>query len=433
MNGSHKHNDDIKDFVKSSLSQFEAEPPADLWDKIELRMRRRRRVVFYRISAIAASVLLLFSLGFLFVPRYFADLNQPSVGALQKTDSGHAQKTLSNLPSANLKKEDDRFVEEGLSLVVTSGQHHLRPLTPETNKHSDPIESKKNESFLLSGENQEIQHIQLSDNDATNDSIELMADKTEVIPEKNQANQLLITDGKGSLILDSPADKKKIVSKWSMAVGYGTTSSIELAQKATEMSSPAGNYTFDAFSSELANETLYFEEVEATTHQSPVTFGVMLSRRWGGKWNVETGLVYTRLGYMVKTREFSNSYREYHNELYYLGIPIGVRLSILDRKRYGIFASQSLIFEKGMAGRTSIQTYTNNVISSTENDYLGIRGVQISSLSGLGAEIKFGGNLSVYGQAGVQIFFLNRTQPYNIRSARMAWPSFQAGLRIQLD
>lgn len=46
MNGSHKHNDDIKDFVKSSLSQFEAEPPADLWDKIELRMRRRRRVVF---------------------------------------------------------------------------------------------------------------------------------------------------------------------------------------------------------------------------------------------------------------------------------------------------------------------------------------------------------------------------------------------------
>jgi hypothetical protein len=119
--------------------------------------------------------------------------------------------------------------------------------------------------------------------------------------------------------------------------------------------------------------------------------------------------------------------------LYYLGVPLGIRFAITERKRFGLFATQSVIIEKGITSSSYTDTYTQGVLSGSENNEAGIRGIQLSSLTGLGADVKIAGNLSAYGQAGIQVFMLNSTQPYNIRSARVAWPSFQVGLRMKLE
>ena len=105
----------------------------------------------------------------------------------------------------------------------------------------------------------------------------------------------------------------------------------------------------------------------------------------------------------------------------------------MERKRFGIFATQSVIIEKGIKSSNYTYTFTQGELSGSENNEAGIRGIQLSSLTGLGADVKIAGKMSAYGQAGIQVFMLNNTQPYNIRSARVAWPSFQVGLRMKLE
>ncbi|NTW26358.1 MAG: outer membrane beta-barrel protein, partial [Lentimicrobium sp.] len=173
-------------------------------------------------------------------------------------------------------------------------------------------------------------------------------------------------------------------------------------------------------------------EVENTTHNAPLTLGLLISRQIGKKWNLETGLVYTKLGYQIETSEINQTYHEYRSEIYYLGIPLGVRFGIIDRKRFGIYAAQSLIIEKGIAGRTYNDTYNQGLLTGSENNSVSIRGIQLSSLTGIGADLRIAPKISLYGQTGLQLFFMNASQPYNIRSARVAWPSFQLGLRVKI-
>jgi hypothetical protein len=93
---------------------------------------------------------------------------------------------------------------------------------------------------------------------------------------------------------------------------------------------------------------------------------------------------------------------------------------------------QSVVFEKGVSSSRTTNTYKGNSLTSTETVSFPVRGIQVSSITGMGAEVDVVKQLGFYGQAGAQVFFLNASQPFNIRSAHMVWPSFQLGLRFHL-
>jgi hypothetical protein len=188
----------------------------------------------------------------------------------------------------------------------------------------------------------------------------------------------------------------------------------------------------DDFSSEVAEETAYFEDIESTTHAAPLVFGLSISRNISKRWNLETGLVYSRLGTVIRASEINAAYREYKSVLNYLGVPVGIRFEILKRKSLGIYAMQSVVFEKGVSSSRTTNIYKKNTLSSTETVSFPVRGIQVSSITGMGAEVDVVKQLGFYGQAGAQVFFLNASQPYNIRSAQMVWPSLQLGLRFHL-
>ncbi len=427
-------NDKIKKLTGPVLSQFEAEPPADMWSRIEWQTRRNKRIVLFRYLAMAASVLILMGVGFsLLVTDEKPDFRSESKPAVNQNEVKDAV----NSPVAKAESLHKSVIQP--SFVVKSSNNNS------SNQRYVPVSIQRADQKLAqSGEPRFTTELSQKNED-TSPGEKLLATESnlngfaadsaafaEVTPAPVVISNLNPPDIPESVTVKPPVKDERGNSNWQLALGYGTSAAIEMSGKESALNSPKSNYSHDGLTAEVANETSYFEEIKNVSHDAPLSFGFMISKQFYHRWYVEIGLLYTRLGYQVKTFEMNKSYHQYSNELYYLGVPLVIRYAILERKRFGMFASQSVILEKGVASRSNTDTYTQGILSGSESSQAGIRGIQLSSLTGIGAEVNVSGNLSAYGQTGLQLFFMNGSQPYNIRSARMAWPSFQLGLRMKL-
>ncbi len=145
----------------------------------------------------------------------------------------------------------------------------------------------------------------------------------------------------------------------------------------------------------------------------------------------ESGLIYTRLSTISQTYVMNGWQNVYESNLHYVGIPLGLRYELLKRRHFSIFISQAVIFEKGIRASNNTTNFQDGVLTSSETTLDKIKGFQLSSNSSFGADFVISKQFSLYTQAGVQFFFLNEKQPYNIRSTRTAWPSIQTGLRYR--
>ncbi len=428
--------DKIKDLVNKGLSQFEAEPPLDMWARIERQSRRRKKLFLIYGFSIAASVLILVAIGIsILIPG-----NKPGQNSNQL--QAEAKRTNANV-SSEQSSGTVPIVKEITSLPESSGDHIAA--TKASIKTTEVKKAdRKAETVVISIEpEKETEIISLIAENATENAIPAENKETtepignpEIAVVQSFTNP--VNEDSLSRILHQQAAQPPVTEAqenrgWGLALGYGSNPSFELTKEDYAMNSGNTSFSYDEMSSGVANETSYFDEVENTTHNAPLALGVLISRQLSKKWNLETGLVYTKLGYRIKTSEINQTFHEYRSEIYYLGIPLGVRFGIIERKRFGIYVSQSLIIEKGISASTFNDTYNQGLLTGSENNSVSIRGMQLSSLTGIGAEINIAPRLSFYGQSGLQLFFLNASQPYNIRSARMAWPSFQLGLRIKIN
>jgi len=426
--------DKIKNLAASGLSQFEASPPDDMWARIEHQIDRRKRLVFFRAIALAASVLILLGVGIsLLMPGSERDVNQNKMTA---ADGKNVVEKVAPVQSTEITGTSERTnrSEPDAEVVLSESSESSPEAMPDVSaaRTIKPALIKPDSEFTPP-EIAFVSETLMADKEPVADTLvrtELVAEAVPAVPE---VELISLQPGNNNNVGQPITEDNQKKSAWGLAMGYGSTPAIELRQEESALKSPGNNFSFDEISADLANETSFFDEVENITHHAPVTLGMLVSRQFAKRWNVESGLLYTKLGYLIRTIEMNASYREYRNDLYYLGIPIGVRFNILAHKRFGIYATQSVILEKGIAGRGYTDSYSKGLLKGSESNKISIRGIQLSSLTGLGGEVKIAGKLSVYGQTGVQLFYLNGSQPYNIRSARMAWPSFQAGLRIQLN
>lgn len=433
-----ENKDKLKEIAASHLAKFEAAPPEEMWSRIELQLRRRRRLYLVRVAALAASVLILLGLG---LSRLMTDSVKESVKRnLSSNNFNASAKDSASTHTAGIPSVSEQSSnlqrKERIRSTTPSGQREKtwkRIAALQTEKSAETEYGIKRIS-PVKDEIAIVQDKQFPENEKVKeDSLLVKQDVAEVVPVPVVVNEVQTPV---SILADSEAQPREDGSKnknWGLAFGYGSNPVIELSQKESAMNSPKSNFTYDENSAEVANETSYFENVENTTHNAPVSLGILISKPAGKRWNLETGLIYTKLGYLIRTAEKYESYHEYRNEIYYLGIPLGIRFGLLERRHFGIFSTQSFIIEKGIAGRAYADTYSKGLLKVSESTNVSIRGIQLSSLTGIGAEVNIAPKFAVYGQGGVQLFFLNGTQPYNIRSARMAWPSFQVGLRIKMD
>lgn len=441
-----ENKDRLKEMAHNALNQFEAKPPEGMWDRIQSAMqRKRRRILIFRYSAIAASLLLFLSLGISYFDvtdlvsnhkPVIADKTEIKKEINQSTNSKGNKSTVKLPASKQIQVDKQQNAKNITGKTINNTQNSKTDykkynsakkieigdktqtarlnISQETNQHSDKITRlrAKNETLsysMLKRQNFTMALLPLPESDSVNPVFNLPT---------NLPDQSITTTSKDD--------------KWDLAVNYGVTSGADFSQNGESMNTDRSSYSHDEFSAYLANETSYFEEIQNTVHDAPLTLGITVDKGILPRLSFETGLLYTKLGFRVKTDEMSSFYSEYRNQIHYLGIPAGIRYSFMQRKRFDLYALQWFILEKGIAGRWYVNDYGNNILLSSETNHHSIRGIQFSSLTGVGGQIRLAHPFYLFGQAGVQAFFLNKTQPYNIRSAHIAWPSFQVGLRIGL-
>lgn len=447
----HNENHDfLKEQVGSSMHNFEAEPPAGLWNQIEAGIQKRhKRIILLRYSTIAASLLLLVGVGVTYLNRdHQTEITKAPV-SLKSTVS---QKSIRSQKNAVPPQDaTSSMSEQSIKSPAHSNTKTLNAASLQKKRHHstqgtlEPAQSQAPDMYGLQPSDAvpaepKTQPVTIKEELAVTPLVnpaEPAASPEDAAKELVAVPPVEVKEESAEtpvdLAMKEPA-KAKPANHPSLALTYGLTSGTDLSQNQEAFSRDGGNqYSYDDFSASLANRTLFFEEIEGVDHDAPLALGITFDLPVTQRLFFETGLLYTRLGYRVRTDVFSSSYSEYRNEFYYLGLPLGARYSFLEHKRFDLYALQWIVLEKGIAGRYYIDTYQNDEIRNTQSNHESIRGVQLSSVTALGGAIKITGNISLFAQGGVQVFFLNGTQPYNIRSNHIAWPSFQAGLRIGLN
>lgn len=418
-------NTSFENGIKESFSGFTYPPAPAVWSKVEAGLHRKRRILLYTRLAAAASFLFLFGIsGWIFyqnisVEQAPAALSQKQIKPVieQKEIAGSLPQTTSKtrqqeLPEPVIQAEQN-FDNE--NEVIIANLFEANSTANDDSKVGNPAQEEK-----------------LAEAESANSTgdVAVKTVKNEEPAANHSTETLTLYDQ--TLYDDNLPEEKSKEKSWKLGVGYGTTAGNSGSDPAVSYESNSANFSEDYFSSELSAETKLFEDLENTTHSHPISVGIMINKSLSDKWGLESGLLFTRLKTRATTNPENNSYTEYVSEIFYLGLPITVRFSIINGRRFGLYASQGLVLEKGVSVKYYTNTYSNNVLTDNHTSSYTADGVQLSSLTAAGLEYKFNDLMSIYLQPGFQVFFLNQTQPYNIRSSSSFWPSIQTGLRFQL-
>lgn len=437
-----------------ALRNFEQEPPAGMWERIEGGIKRRhRKIIFFRYGSIAATLLILLSTGIYFLneqtaitgkqftqTRIDADNNNPVKKEPSKTSdtekTGTSGKTVitktlhDKAAKANNKDSEGSSVKGDKAVKVGKPDIKLKDnKTPRKNYrilNNTHISQERNK---LQSEKQAIDLSIISRDELTLAEMPVLKGDYNSI-ESPIKPQIALKETDLAFVGSPLLPEESRAGAWSLALGYGMTSGSDLTQNEETFESRGSKYSYDDFSAQLANQTSFFEEIDNTIHDAPVAIGLVVGKGLSNRISLETGVIYTRLAFRIQTDDLSPFYRKYRNEMFYLGVPAGVRYSFLKREKFNFYALQWGVVEKGIAGRWHIDTYNNNEITDSESKVQIIRGIQFSTITALGGQFKLAGNIYLFGQGGIQVFYLNKTQPFNIRSQKVAWPSIQAGLRV---
>ena len=106
--------------------------------------------------------------------------------------------------------------------------------------------------------------------------------------------------------------------------------------------------------------------IEAEHHDKPITFGIAVNKRIGGKFSLETGLKYSFL-----KSDFRLGTGNYHvdqkQKLHYLGIPMKLSYQFLGYKNLSAYSSAGITLHIPILGKTTANYITDGSSAYTNN------------------------------------------------------------------
>ncbi len=378
----------------------------------------------WKWSAAAAAALLLLSLGTWFIVNQEEYDNYAEKPVEASTESTSVVEAETTKPS-----ESVRFAkEEILADLKQKAADKPKPKTLATVNKTD----EKQFTELTPTESTTIEVSALiADESSGVEPIETSADTETAISNTQLLSKYLAELEELSDIHRDLMEARKTDNKWNLAMAYGTNPNFSMPAEEYAIAPERATFEVDDFTNDMAEETGYYAQIESTQHRHPLSFGLLTGLPLSTRLQFESGLVYTRLSTISLTYVMNGWQNEYESNLHYVGIPIGLRFEFLQRRLFSLFISQAAIFEKGIRASNTTTNFQDGVLTSSETTFGEVKGFQLSSLSSIGADLAITKQFSLYAQGGVQFFFLNEKQPYNIRSTRTAWPSMQTGLRYR--
>ncbi len=412
--------DSIKKLFSEGLYHYEVSPPPGVWEAISSH-KKQPKLVLWKWSAVAASLLLLIGISALFF------INQPVIEEQQAFEND-LHKT-----EPKIGKQAER---SWIQILPELSAYHLRQIETSHMQGADALASN-NFAFFYAGTLPQwypdyLETEPTDTEDITDEEFIQGLERSKQLTE--EAIALLRAELEKQRQADRDLEKESSQDrKWSLALGYGMSPSVTMPEEEPAVELTRASFSHDEFTSDLAYETSYFEQIHSTEHSYPISFGLLAGMAVSKRWQFETGLIYTRLSTLNRTIEMGGRYKTYQSTINYLGLPAGMRYDIVQKRSWQLYASQALIIEKGLRYSYTTNFYDQDELIDSETTHTSVWGIQLSSLTSMGVNMPLSDYFSLYAQGGLQLFFLNEKQPFSIRSTRTFWPTAQTGLRFRFQ
>ena len=175
------------------------------------------------------------------------------------------------------------------------------------------------------------------------------------------------------------------------------------------------------------------EKESQTKYDIPVSVGAGVKFELTRRWSLGVGLNYTNL-----TRTLKGTYThvneegsidnlitsDIRNTQHYIGLPVNAYFNIVNSKHVNFYTYAGGTLEKCVSDKYLI--LTNNITHKEA-----VKGVQLSTNVGIGAEFMLGKHLGLYVDPSLRYYF-DCDQPRSIRTAQPLMFGVELGLRFKL-
>lgn len=165
----------------------------------------------------------------------------------------------------------------------------------------------------------------------------------------------------------------------------------------------------------------------AMDHRLPVSVGLNVRKYLTPRLGVETGLVYS---YLRSQAQIEGAFGyQYTQKVHYLGIPLSLTYSVLDRKRLDFYFIGGVMVEKAISATGQVDVFNGATRVSSATNRLSANGVLGSVHVGTGFGYNFVDRLGLYVEPSVNYYFRNDNQPITYRTANRWNINIRMGLR----
>lgn len=165
----------------------------------------------------------------------------------------------------------------------------------------------------------------------------------------------------------------------------------------------------------------------AMDHRLPISVGLNVRKYLTPRLGVETGLVYS---YLRSQAQIEGAFGyQYTQKVHYLGIPLSLTYSVLDRKRLDFYFIGGVMVEKAISATGQVDVFNGTTRVSSATNHLSANGVLGSVHVGTGFGYNFIDRMGLYVEPSVNYYFRNDNQPITYRTANRWNINIRMGLR----
>lgn len=439
--------DSFEDILRKKLQDYQSAEGVPTWQQMQRRMElynnahpelRPRNPIRRRILYGAAAVLLFAAVGVggyrLSHSSIFS--SEPSVAERQSTSDSGTSTDRQNALQTALKESADNSV---LTDLLRSAKK-VEVIAPQSEQQSVATlwaENKaQEEADAYSSPSSDVKHQESVSEDNHSVSSPTTSETRESSASRREKSVSAFAGARsyGQTEYDRYFSSRKnrksdrVARKWTVGAfaDASTFSSASPAGAVPRLSSFAMSTQIMDMTATKSDYPIDFT-AGAMDHRLPISVGLNVRKYLTPRLGVETGLVYS---YLRSQAQIEGAFGyQYTQKVHYLGIPLSLTYSVLDRKRLDFYFIGGVMVEKAISATGQVDVFNGATRVSSATNHLSANGVLGSVHVGTGFGYNFIDRMGLYVEPSVNYYFRNDNQPITYRTANRWNINIRMGLR----
>lgn len=400
--------DQLDDILRSRLYNVESTPPPFDWDRLEAKIAPKRKVIkwwgYVAGTAVAAVILLLLML----------------------------RPTEETMTAPIIISKDQP--------VDTHPIEHTIPepivVEPKIVAKADVVSMMK--QFIFEEDSEQVNNLTIfnepvlvsKDAEVSNEPTIAQATPSYQKSKEEAIHPLdkLAMEEESSSLQSTMREKRESNFSWLVGINGGSAGGLSTSEAGARMSNSA---LIKGGLAEVDQSNILNTKVNAVQlqHDVPLSFGLTVRKSIAPRWAIESGISYTYMrsqGRMEGIMPYT--VRQY---LHYIGIPVSVNYTILEYKRFSVYAAVGGMVERCVSAERTTTFDEKSVPNQEINDRLPINDFDYSLNAKVGASFDFADHVGMYVEPTANYYFSNDDKINNYRKDNPFGVSFKLGLFVK--